>query len=630
MDKGIKFKRGEIKINCNLHEEELIVKVAQIKGEKPIFLCLECLMDKSDFVKNNKNIICSVEKYFSDIVETIGSLKENRQEKIDSMPKIAKEFYDNYYSTQDDFKDKIKLEKGKVSEIFKTTVKNIRAFFVKAEDDLKENLDKQEKKFVKNSEYLRDKIDENYSMKGLPGESEILSNLNRKSNKEINSNNPLKKYVESLNNLAKDKDQKVYKSFYDLAYNQINHNINNPPKVKCPEQVREKLLQLERAIKESLELIVEDIKISSKNTKVVDISKLSLEDARRNISQDGLCGFMKFESENHKVSFKLKKKIMANDVSPVTCIMNFGNDHIATGSRNGDLRVYNLNTSHLVAELEIHQDFVTSLCTLTPIWELQKGILCSGSANLDGRIIIWPVFDKTRGHYSLKGKGHSGNVTCLANLGNSRSLVSAGHDGNIIIWDCIKFRETSRYPAHRNMITCLRFVQCRKQVLSTGWDAKIKIWSLTLKSDSHGLFYSEMKLERTMSNECPIVNILVRQIKGNFIVVIGANNRLKVLNIETDEIEGEFMRSDNRAEVCLIENKYKLGKADFITLNTSVKEDAKVTYRETGSFRQPSSTSSFFTQPKVQIVQNTKDGLRLVKVIDQGENRVNLNVYDIV
>lgn len=628
MDKEVKFRRGEIKINCSIHEDEPIVKVAQIKGEAPTFLCLECLIEKTDFVKNNKSVICSIEKYFSDLVQTIENLRDNRQEKIDSMPKIAKTFYDNYYTIQDSFKDDIKLGKGEVSEIFKSTVENIVDFFVKAGDTLKETLEEQEGKFIKNTEYLREKIDENYSMKGLPSESEILSNLNKKSNKEIESENPLMKYVDSLNNLAKEKDQEVYKSFYDLAYHQIHQNIKNPPKVVCPDEIKERLLQLETAVKESLELIVEDIRASSKDSKVVDISKLTLEEARRNVSQDGLCAFMKFESENHKVSFKLHKKIMTKGNSAVTCIMNFGNNHIATGSRDGALRVYNINTSHLVAELEIHQDFVTCLCTLTPIWELQKGILCSGSANLDGRILIWQVFDTTKGHFSLKG--HAGNVTSLANLGNCRSLASAGHDGNIIIWDCTNAEEVSRYVAHNSMISCLRFIQSKKQLLSAGWDAGIKIWNLKSGSDVKGQFYSGMKLERSISTGCPIVNVLVRQVKGNFIVVIGANNRLKVWNVETEELEGEFLGSDNRAEVCLIENKYKFGKADFITLNTSVREDAKGGYGETGSFGKVDSMSSFFTQPRVQIVQNNKDGLRLAKVINHGGDGTALNIYEIV
>lgn len=633
MNKDIRFRRGEIRIRCKIHEEEDVVKVAQIKGEKPTFLCLECLIEKTDFVKNNKSAITSVERYFSNMIDKIEELREGRQEKIDSMPKIAREFYDNYYKIQDTFKDEVKSEKNKIPEIFKNTVENIVEYFVKAGDNLKEKLQEQEEKFVKNSEHLRDKIDENYCMNGIPGESEILKNLNSKENVDKENNNELEKYVTSLRNLTTEKDQDLYASFYDLAYHQIHQNIKTPPKINCPEEIKQRLGQLENAVKDALELIVEDLRAASKDTRIVDISKLSLEDARRNVSQDGLCAFMKFESENHKVSFKLHKKILTKGNSVVTCIMNLGNNHIAAGSRDGALRVYNINTSHVVAELEMHKDLVTCLCTLTPVWDYQNVVLCSGSANLDGRIIVWNVFDTTKGYFGLKG--HAGNVTSIANLGNKRSLVSAGHDGNIIIWDCTKAEEVSRYLAHGSMVSCLRFIQSKKQILSAGWDSTIKLWNLTSTADVDGQLYSGLKLEKTISTECPIINVLVRQVKGNFIVVIGANNRLKVWNIETEELEGEFLGSDNRAEVCLIENKYKFGKADFITLNTSVREEVNSGYNafgETGGYGGGGldTMSSFFTQPRVQIVQNNKVGLRLVKVINHGGDGTALNVYEIV
>lgn len=626
--KSIRFKRGEIKIACKIHEEEEVVKVAHIKGEKPIFLCLECLIERTDFVKNNKQAITSVESYFSKIIDKIEELRDGRQEKIDSMPKIAREFYDNYYKIQDTFKDEISLEKGKVPEIFKSTVENIVDYFVKAGDNLKEKLEDQEKKFFKNSEYLREKIDENYCMNGIPGESEILKNINNKSD----SIEELDKYVDSLINLKEKKDQDLYSSFYDLAYHQIHQNLKNPPKIKVNEEIKERLNQLETAVKDALEVIVEDLRAASKDSRVVDISNLTLEEARRNVSQDGLCAFMKFESDNHKVSFKLHKKIMAKGNSAVTCIMNIGNNHIATGSRDGSLRVYNINNSHLIAELELHKDLVTCLCTLTPIWDFQNAILCSGSANLDGRIIVWNIFDTTKGYFGLKG--HSGNVTSLANLGNRRSLVSSGHDGYLILWDCETGDEVSRYLAHSSMISCLRFIHCKKQLLSAGWDSNIKVWNLGSLSDINGQYYSELRLEKSITTDSPVINVLTRQVKGNFIVVIGANNRLKVWNIETEEVEGEFLGSDNRAEVCLIENKYKFGKADFITLNTSVREELNKERGYVGEARGFAngydSMSSFHTQPKVQIIQNNKEGLRLVKVINHVEDGTALNVYEIV
>ena len=94
---------------------------------------------------------------------------------------------------------------------------------------------------------------------------------------------------------------------------------------------------------------------------------------------------------------------------------------------------------------------------------------------------------------------------------------------------------------------------------------------------------------------------------GNYVVIIGANNSLKVWNIETQEVEGEFKNGGSFAEICLLENKYKHGIGEFITLNTSVKEDLESVGTDTlksigecvGDGYQ---MSSFFTYPKVQLI----------------------------
>lgn len=111
-------------------------------------------------------------------------------------------------------------------------------------------------------------------------------------------------------------------------------------------------------------------------------------------------------------------------------------------------------------------------------------------------------------------------------------------------------------------------------MISAGWDGNIKIWSVVYSGIQDGLSRKQLALERYIVADIPIVNILIRQVRGNFIVSIASDNSIKVWNSETGELEGDFANHDtSRAEVCLLENKFKYGKADFITLNTAVKED---------------------------------------------------------
>jgi WD40 repeat protein len=316
-----------------------------------------------------------------------------------------------------------------------------------------------------------------------------------------------------------------------------------------------------------------------------------------------------------------------------------GNKFIATGSRNGSIKVYQLSTSQLVAELNEHTDVVTCLSSLNPIYDKENLILCSGSANLDGRILVWNVFEGETKFVELKG--HTGNITALASLGDGRTLASTAHDGNIVLWDTETGDEIYKVLAHSSMITALRYSPSRNCLISAGWDNNIKIWSIGTSQVEDGFVHKAVHLEKVILSDTPIINILCRQVKGNFIVSIGANNNIKVWNTETGELEGEFLSAENsRAEVCLLENKFKYGKADFITLNTAVKEDIiggtgtnDSVYRTSTTSNGGYEMSSFFTQPRVQIVQNNKHQLRLVKAVNtnMGDGLGSLlNVYDIV
>lgn len=267
-----------------------------------------------------------------------------------------------------------------------------------------------------------------------------------------------------------------------------------------------------------------------------------------------------------------------------------------------------------MAELNEHTDVVTCLSSLNPIYDKDNIVLCSGSANLDGRILVWNVFGEDKKFVQLKG--HSGNITALASLGDGRTLASTAHDGHIILWDTQTGEEIFKGLAHSSMITALRYSPSRNCLISAGWDHNIKIWSVGSSGVKNGYVKKSLHLEKVILSDTPIINILCRQVKGNFIVSIGANNTIKVWNSETGELEGEFSSADNsRAEVCLLENKFKYGKADFITLNTAVKEDLVGGTGNNDSIYRSSTASgemngyemsSFFTQPRVQIVQNNK------------------------
>lgn len=139
----------------------------------------------------------------------------------------------------------------------------------------------------------------------------------------------------------------------------------------------------------------------------------------------------------------------------------------------------------MVAELEKHTDVVTCLASLNRIYDKDNLIICSGSANLDGRILVWRVFDEASAPVELKG--HLGNITAITSLEDGNLIASSAHDGNIILWDVNSGEEVYKTVAHSSMISALRYSASRNSLVSAGWDGNIKIWSVVYSGIQDGL-----------------------------------------------------------------------------------------------------------------------------------------------
>lgn len=95
--------------------------------------------------------------------------------------------------------------------------------------------------------------------------------------------------------------------------------------------------EIQNLVQSKLEVIVSELKQTIEKSRVDDVSRLSIAEARREVSGDGLCAFMEFENDQKKVSFKLHKKIPVKSNSTITCILNLANKFIAVGARNGSV-----------------------------------------------------------------------------------------------------------------------------------------------------------------------------------------------------------------------------------------------------------------------------------------------------
>ena len=111
------------------------------------------------------------------------------------------------------------------------------------------------------------------------------------------------------------------------------------------DSVKLKLDAIQDFVQSKLEDVVFELKQSIESSRVEDVSELTLAEARREVSADGLCAFMEFENDQKKVSFKLHKKIPVKTNSTITCLLNLANKFIAVAARNGSIQVYQISTS---------------------------------------------------------------------------------------------------------------------------------------------------------------------------------------------------------------------------------------------------------------------------------------------
>jgi WD40 repeat protein len=148
---------------------------------------------------------------------------------------------------------------------------------------------------------------------------------------------------------------------------------------------------------------------------------------------------------------------------------------LTTGSRSGEIDVWQMPSGKHIALLRGHTDAVLTVC-FSPDGKL----LASGG--LDESVRVWNV---TTGREIYRFHGHALMVTSLSFTPDGRTLVSASHDGTIKLWDVTKGKELSTLVGHRDNILGLAVTADGNTVVSAGRDRKIYLWDLATRQTSH-------------------------------------------------------------------------------------------------------------------------------------------------
>lgn len=189
----------------------------------------------------------------------------------------------------------------------------------------------------------------------------------------------------------------------------------------------------------------------------------------------------------------------------VNCVAALQDRRCVSGSHDGSLRVWDIDSGACLRTLKGHKSLVSCVAALPGgrcisgsfdntlrVWDIESGAylkILKGHSNLvecmavlsNGRCVSGSkdntlrVWDIESGKCLRTLEGHSASVFCVAALPNGR-IVSGSYDGTLRVWDadsgvCLKTLEGHPY----RMVSCIAALP-DGQIVSGYYDGMVRIW----------------------------------------------------------------------------------------------------------------------------------------------------------
>jgi WD40 repeat protein len=180
----------------------------------------------------------------------------------------------------------------------------------------------------------------------------------------------------------------------------------------------------------------------------------------------------------------------------IYCVLQLDNKHLVSGSDDGMLIFWELETQQILATISAHTSRVSCLL------QLSGGGLVSGSH--DGNLKLWSIYyGVNAGEHVYENdsffiddseldcgfeaestlitckktfKGHMSLVLCALELADN-NLASGSEDYSIKIWDIVSGRCLRTLIGHTGEIWCIRQLSSKKLVTGS-WDETLKVWDV--------------------------------------------------------------------------------------------------------------------------------------------------------
>ncbi|MCL2115730.1 MAG: DUF4062 domain-containing protein [Methanobrevibacter sp.] len=181
--------------------------------------------------------------------------------------------------------------------------------------------------------------------------------------------------------------------------------------------------------------------------------------------------WLKSHHQMHTPTGPLKKTLTGHtDVVHSVCFSS-DDKYVVSGSHDGSVRVWDLQTQEEITRLEGHTSVVNSVC-----FSSDDKYVVSGSGNpfsKDNSVRVWDLQTQKE---ITRLKGHTRGVNSVCFSSDDKYIVSGTGDNSVRVWDLQTQKEITRLKGHTRGVNSVCFSSDDKYIVSGSNDNSVRVW----------------------------------------------------------------------------------------------------------------------------------------------------------